>query len=71
LEELIVAGTFDSSFLSGILIDVRVEIVVMDSFWVVFTVSSILFDIEASIWDVVPSSFSFISKQDMGSVVIL
>ena len=53
------------------LIGIRVEIVVMDVFWVVFTMPSVLFNIEATVWNVIPSGLRFIGKENMGTVVPL
>ena len=40
----------------------------MDVLWAELTVSGVLFNIEATVWNVVPSSFSFISEHDMGTI---
>ena len=42
----------------------------MHMLWVELTVSGVLFDIETTVWEVVPSSLGFISKQDMGTISV-
>ena len=70
-QELVGACAFNTSCFSGLFVDVRVEIVVMDVFRNVLAMSSILLDIETSVGDVVPSSLRFVSEENIGTIVPL
>ena len=41
----------------------------MNVFRIVFTVSSVLFNIKSAIWNVVPSCFGLVSKENVGTIM--
>ena len=43
----------------------------MDVLWVILSVSCVLLNIEATVWNVVPSGLGFISKKNVGSIMPL
>ena len=69
MQELVGLGTLDTSGLSGFLVDVGMQVVVVHVLWVVLSVSCVLLNVEPSIRKVVPSSLRFISKKYVSSIV--
>ena len=70
-QELANVCSFNTSRSSGIGVSFGMKVVVMDMFWVVLTLPGVLFDIEATIWNIVPSCLGLISKENVRTILVL
>ena len=70
-QELSVVGTINASSLSGLLISIRIEIVVMNVLGGELTLPCVRLVVGAAIWHIVPSGFGLIGKHHVGAIVPL
>lgn len=69
LQKLVGRGGLDVSCLARVLVDVRVQIVVVHVFGVVLSVAGVLFNVETTVGHVVPAGFALVGEQNVGSVL--
>jgi len=69
LKVLIWSSSLNSSCGSRLFISISMEVVMMDVLWSEFSMSGVLFNIKSTVWNVVPSCFSFISEQNILSIL--
>jgi len=65
------SGLFYTSLSLRVLVFIGVQVVVMHMLGVVFSVSGVLLSVESTVTNVEPSSFGFVSQQNVSTVVPL
>lgn len=68
-EELTMSCTLLATLLSRLFISITVEIVMVDMFRSIFTVSSVSNSIKATVRDIEPTCLRLVSQEDVGTIM--